>query len=159
MAHLKRGDSDGVLFSSPGNSRCTDDLQLRQCGHDGGAKMARTDRGWDGGGRAGAFSQAYSVPDQIVGSVERMDEGFLFQIPADTPFPEKLDIHIAGRVEYGDGFSASVHYLEEENGNWVPGKAYFISADPACTELTLDVSCPDEEGKLLHRTVDLLEIR
>ena len=107
----------------------------------------------------GLFSQAYSVPDQIVGSVERMDEGFLFQIPADTPFPEKLDIHIAGRVEYGDGFSASVHYLEEENRNWVPGKAYFISADPACTELTLDVSCPDEEGKLLHRTVDLLEIR
>ena len=44
----------------------------------------------------GLFSQAYSVPDQIVGSVERMDEGFLFQIPADTPFPEKLDIHIAG---------------------------------------------------------------
>lgn len=77
---------------------------------------------------------------------ETENGGILFEIPEGTVQPETLKIHISGRVEYEDGFSASVHYLEEENGNWKAGMIYFIPYDPACTELTMDIFYTDRNG-------------
>ena len=87
---------------------------------------------------------------------ETENGGVLFEIPEGTVQPETLKIHISGRVEYEDGFSASVHYLEEENGNWKAGMIYFIPYDPACTELTMDIFYTDRNGATVERSVDLL---
>lgn len=87
---------------------------------------------------------------------ETENGGILFEIPEGTVQPETLKIHISGRVEYEDGFSASVHYLEEENGNWKAGMIYFIPYDPACTELTMDIFYTDRNGATVERSVDLL---
>ena len=89
----------------------------------------------------------------LEGSLSAADQ---IEIPEGTVQPETLKIHISGRVEYEDGFSASVHYLEEENGNWKAGMIYFIPYDPACTELTMDIFYTDRNGATVERSVDLL---
>ena len=127
----------------------------RQCNGRSGPGSSRADgdrkrRGWR------CRFRGISAADQIAKSIVSENGGILFEIPEGTVQPETLKIHISGRVEYEDGFSASVHNLEEENGNWKAGMIYFIPYDPACTELTMDIFYTDRNGATVERSVDLL---
>ena len=115
--------------------------------------QTETENGGDGDA---VLEGSLSAADQIAKSIVSENGGILFEIPEGTVQPETLKIHISGRVEYEDGFSASVHYLEEENGNWKAGMIYFIPYDPACTELTMDIFYTDRNGATVERSVDLL---
>ena len=90
--------------------------------------------------------------EQLTKSITYANGQFIFQIPAGLENPKELHLHAAGRAEYGGGFSASLHFLEEANGNWQPGQVYSIPYDPAYTELTLDIAYEGQEG-----TIDLLD--
>ena len=101
-------------------------------------------------------SELLSAADQIVESLVYGNGAAAFRIPEDGILPEKLTIRISGREVYEDGFSMSLHYLEEENGAWKPDTIYYIPLDPACTELVMTVSCTDQNGETTERSVDLL---
>ena len=101
-------------------------------------------------------SELLSAADQIVESLVYGNGAAAFRIPEDGILPEKLTIRISGRAVYEDGFSMSLHYLEEENGAWKPDTIYYIPLDPACTELVMTVSCTDQNGETTERSVDLL---
>ena len=79
-------------------------------------------------------------------------------IPADYDAAE-WNIHIAGRMEFDDGFSRSWHYEEDEgfSGTWTPGERYVIySGDPdVFTSLDLDADLPGEAGGKETLSVDL----
>ena len=89
---------------------------------------------------------------ELTDSLSYADGEITFQIPGDLAHPENLTLHAAGRAEYDGGFSASLHFLEEENENWVPGQVYSIPYDPAYTALTLDIAYTGQE-----ETIDLLD--
>ena len=93
-----------------------------------------------------------AVVKQLASSIVYANEQIIFQIPAGLENPKELNLHAAGRAEYEDGFSASLHFLEEENGNWQPGQVYSIPYDPAYTALTLDIAYTGQE-----ETIDLLD--
>lgn len=93
-----------------------------------------------------------AVVKQLASSIVYANEQIIFQIPAGLENPKELNLHAAGRAEYEDGFSASLHFLEEENGNWQPGQVYSIPYDPAYTELTLDIGYAGQK-----KTIDLLD--
>ena len=101
-------------------------------------------------------SELLSAADQIVESLVYGNGAAAFRIPEDGILPEKLTIRISGRAVYEDGFSMSLHYLEEANGAWKPDTIYYIPLDPACTELVMTVSCTDQNGETTERSVDLL---
>lgn len=95
--------------------------------------------------------------DQLIGSLSYADNEISFQIPPALSQPDKLNLHISGRAEYADGFSTSLHFLEEESGNLKPGTVYSIPYDPAYTELELSVSYTGGKGAD-ERCVDLLAL-
>ncbi len=75
-----------------------------------------------------------------------------FTIPA---YDEgKWNIYISGRAVYEDGFSRSLHYLEEET--WSANTSYTFQPDSAAVELTLDVFLHSQTEGTLERTIDLL---
>ena len=76
-------------------------------------------------------SELLSAADQIVESLVYGNGAAAFRIPEDGILPEKLTIRISGRAVYEDGFSMSLHYLEEENGAWKPDTIYYIPLDGA----------------------------
>lgn len=77
------------------------------------------------------------------------------------PVPGAWNIHIAGRAEYADGFSMSLHYLEEENETraWKAGQPYIVPVDSACKELTMDVTYTAANGTKAEKSIDLLALR
>jgi beta-lactamase regulating signal transducer with metallopeptidase domain len=108
------------------------------------------------GGRSWQWDAA-SLPkasvETLLGSARYADGQIAFRVPSDFPDPENLNIHIAGRAKYSDGFSRSLHYLEDVNAakSWTAGKTYSFPYDAACTELTMTVFCGGAE-----ESVDLL---
>lgn len=89
-------------------------------------------------------------------SAENKDGRVTFVIPRDYDKPQNWNIIVAGRAEYEDGFSRSVHLFEDVNEakTWVAGKKYTIEIDDSYTELHITVSLPDENGKILVRDFD-----
>jgi beta-lactamase regulating signal transducer with metallopeptidase domain len=69
------------------------------------------------------------------------DGQLAFQIPADFPDPENLNIHIAGRAVSSDGFSQSLHFLEDVNAakGWTAGKSYSFPFDANTMQVTITV--------------------
>ncbi len=90
-----------------------------------------------------------TVVDQIIDSLDYQSDRITFTLPKSLDKPEELTIHVAGRAQYEDGFSQSLHFLEGET--WQAGKMYTIPYDPSYTDLFLDVSY-----QLNQRNVDLL---
>lgn len=70
-----------------------------------------------------------------------------FTIPDWVEQPEKLNIHISGRLETADGFGMSQHFLEGEV--WQAGKRYTMPYDPGYTEweMSLFALADDEEDE------------
>jgi beta-lactamase regulating signal transducer with metallopeptidase domain len=104
---------------------------------------------------------AADAVEQLVGSVTNVDGQILFQIPPRYYKPSGWNIHIAGRAEFEDGFSMSIHELEDENERhaWEAGKWYAIPADSSSlTALMMDVVLPDENGDAIEQSVDLLAV-
>ncbi len=82
--------------------------------------------------------------DALEASAVYEDGALSFTIPKGSGPAEEWNIHIAGRAEYADGMSMSLHYLEDEQ--WVSGETYTLDIAPdqwaAITELTLEPSRP-----------------
>jgi transglutaminase-like putative cysteine protease len=108
---------------------------------------------------AATREEAAAVIDKLVGSLTYLDGEVRFQIPTGVSNPKDLNIHISGRAQYDDGFGASLHFLEETNRRWVPGASYSVPCDAAYTDLVMTVSCPDEDGTIIERSVDLLSLK
>lgn len=89
-------------------------------------------------------------------SVENRDGRIIFVIPENYEGLQNWDITVAGRAEYEDGFSRSLHFFENENEAkiWKAGKEYIIEIEDAYTELHITASLPDENGKILLRNFD-----
>lgn len=89
-------------------------------------------------------------------SAENKDGRVTFVIPRDYDKPQNWNIIVAGRAEYEDGFSRSVHLFEDVNEakTWGAGKEYTIETNDSYTELHITVSLPDENGKMLVRDFD-----
>lgn len=89
-------------------------------------------------------------------SAKNKDGRVTFVIPRDYDKPQNWNIIVAGRAEYEDGFSQSVHLLEDVNEakTWEAGKEYTIEVNNSYTELHITVSLPDENGKMLVRDFD-----
>lgn len=111
------------------------------------------------------FTRANATPlsaeealEQLTASVAHLDGQVSFQIPEGYKKPEEWNIHIAGRQEFEDDFSQSVHLLEDVNEAkaWEPGKQYTIDINDAYTELTLTAFLPGENGETLEKSIDLL---
>ncbi len=64
-------------------------------------------------------------------------------------------IHVSGRAVYDDGFSQSLHYLENES--WLTGKTYTIQPDSSAVELILVAAIADPANGEIERTIDLLQ--
>ena len=101
-------------------------------------------------------AESLSAADRILESLAYGNGGAAFRIPADGILPEALTIQISGRAVYEDGFSTSLHYLEEENGAWKTDTVYFVPLHPACTELVMTVIYTDQNGETTEKSADLL---
>lgn len=96
--------------------------------------------------------------DQLVDSITYASGEIRFQVPSDVINPKDLNIHIAGRAVYEDGFSRSLHFLETESAenSWVAGKTYSIPFDPNDTELTMNLYVTAENGTIIEKDIDLM---
>jgi len=110
------------------------------------------------GAKAADPLSAEEALEQLAASVTHLDGQVGFRIPQGYERPEEWNIHIAGRQEFEDGFSRSVHLLEDinEDNAWEPGRQYTLELDDAYTELTLTAVLPDGRGGTLETEVDML---
>ncbi len=103
-----------------------------------------------------AAKEQGSVADRLVESLTWNGSQITFRIPEDIDSVENLTIHIAGRAEYKDGFSRSLHFLEEETGHWQPGNTYAVPWDNSYTDLQMDIASTDASGEVYEESVDLI---
>ena len=94
--------------------------------------------------------------EKLVDTITYSGNQITFSIPEEIADPEELVILVYGRAAYSDGFSCSLHFLEEEAGCWQAGNIYTIPYDDAYTELTMDIFWKDTAGRQQERSVDLL---
>ena len=99
-----------------------------------------------------------SFTEQLYSSITLQDNEILFTIPSELPKDAEFDLHIAGRAEYEDGFSQSLHFLEEQQGQWQANQTYKIPYDSSYTDLTLDLFFEYSDGKTQNETIDLLAV-
>ncbi len=92
--------------------------------------------------------------EALAATVTMKEEELLFTLPQALPTGAQLTLHLAGRAEYADGFSQSLHFLEDED--WTPGKRYSVPYDPAYTSLDLFLSAQYEDGRSEEQSLDLL---
>ena len=97
-----------------------------------------------------------SFTEQLYSSITLQDNEILFTIPSELPKDAEFDLHIAGRAEYEDGFSQSLHFLEEQQGQWQANQTYKIPYDSSYTDLTLDLFFEYSDGKTQNETIELL---
>ena len=112
------------------------------------------------------FTGAKAVPlsaeealEQLAASAYHTKNEVSFKIPEAYENPEEWNIHIAGLLEFEDGFSRSIHHLEDINDAraWKPGERYSIALNDGYTELTLTASLPDGRKRwYAGKNVDLL---
>jgi hypothetical protein len=102
---------------------------------------------------------AQEALEQLAASIKHSNNQVIFVIPKSYENPKEWNIHVAGRQEFADGFSQSVHLLEDINDAkaWEPGKQYAIDINDAYTELMLTAFLPGENGETLEKSVDLLK--
>ncbi|MDO4553300.1 MAG: hypothetical protein Q4C22_07160, partial [Bacillota bacterium] len=72
-------------------------------------------------------SREQAALEELAASLSFSENQLTFVIPESYPDVEKWNIHIAGRQEYSDGFSSSVHYLEDVA--YEAGQKYVILED------------------------------
>lgn len=99
-----------------------------------------------------------SFTEQLYSSITLQDNEILFTIPSELPKDAEFDLHIAGRAEYEDGFSQSLHFLEDQQGQWQANQTYKIPYDSSYTDLTLDLFFQYSDGKTQNETIDLLAV-
>lgn len=94
--------------------------------------------------------------DALFESVQSDGDNVFFTIPQGWGNTAQWNLHIAGRVAYGDGFSRSVHLLEDINAGraWQASKTYEVAVPEGCEELTLTAWLDEEE-----RSCDILQVR
>ena len=99
-----------------------------------------------------------SFTEQLYSSITLQDNEILFTIPSELPKDAEFDLHIAGRAEYEDGFSQSLHFLEDQQRQWQANQTYKIPYDSSYTDLTLDLFFEYSDGKTQNETIDLLAV-
>ena len=118
---------------------------------------------WQAGGTAEAIpepSPLKEYADALADTIELEDDQLFFTLPEEVPEGAQLTIQISGRAVYEDGFSQSLHFLED--AVWTPGERYSIPYDDAYTELGifLFADYPDgsqeEQAISLHRIAEAL---
>ncbi len=111
------------------------------------------------------FTGAKAVPlsaeealEQLAASAYHTKNEVSFKIPEGYEKLEEWNIHLAGRLEFEDGFSQSIHHMDNINDAraWKPGERYSIALNDSYTELTLTASLPNGSGGIQEKTVDLL---
>lgn len=118
---------------------------------------------WQAGDTAEAIpepSPLKEYADALADTIELEDDQLFFTLPEEVPEGAQLTIQISGRAVYEDGFSQSLHFLED--AVWTPGERYSIPYDDAYTELGifLFADYPDgsqeEQAISLHRIAEAL---
>ncbi len=99
-----------------------------------------------------------SFIEQLYNSITLQDNEILFTIPSELPQDAEFDLYIAGRAEYEDGFSQSLHFWEEQQGQWQANQTYNIPYDSSYTDLTMDLFFRYTDGKTRDETIDLLAV-
>ena len=97
-----------------------------------------------------------ALVEQMVRTITYSGDQITFCIPEEIENPEELVIQIYGRAVYDDGFSCSLHFLEEEAGCWQAGNLYAVPYDDAYTQLAMNIFWKDTTGEQHERNVDLL---
>ena len=98
--------------------------------------------------------------DALTDTLELKDDHIFFTLPDEVPEGAQLSFQVSGRAVYEDGFSQSLHFLED--AAWAPGEQYSIPYDPAYTELFLYIFADHPDGTQeetsisLHRFIDSL---
>lgn len=98
--------------------------------------------------------------DALTDTLELKDDHIFFTLPDEVPEGAQLSFQVSGRAVYEDGFSQSLHFLED--APWAPGEQYSIPYDPAYTELFLYIFADHPDGTQeetsisLHRFIDSL---
>ena len=79
--------------------------------------------------------------------------GAFFTLPEEVPEGAQLTFQVSGRAVYEDGFSQSLHFLED--AAWMPGEQYSIPYDDAYTELGLFLYADYPDGSQEEQTISL----
>ena len=91
--------------------------------------------------------------DALIDTLELKDDQILFTLPEEVPEGAHLTIQISGRVVYEDGFSQSLHFLEDTD--WTPGEQYSIPYDPAYTLLSMFLYADYPDGTQEEHIISL----
>ena len=94
--------------------------------------------------------------DALTDTLELKDNQLFFTLPEEVPEGAQLTIQISGRAEHDDGFSQSLHFLED--ANWTPGERYSIPYDTAYTELGMFLYADYPDGSQEEQTISLHRI-
>lgn len=96
--------------------------------------------------------------EQLVGSIRYYDGGEVsFQIPENYSDSKDWNILVSGRLQYEDGFSRSMHLMDDINSihGWEPGVRYGFRINDAYTELNMTASLPGENGEPVVKSIEL----
>ncbi|WP_394967243.1 M56 family metallopeptidase [Candidatus Allofournierella merdipullorum] len=91
--------------------------------------------------------------DALIDTLELKDDQILFTLPEEVPEGAQLTIQISGRAVYEDGFSQSLHFLED--ADWTPGEQYSIPYDPAYTLLSMFLYADYPDGTQEEHMISL----
>ncbi|HIZ31562.1 MAG TPA: M56 family metallopeptidase [Candidatus Fournierella merdipullorum] len=91
--------------------------------------------------------------DALIDTLELKDDQILFTLPEEVPEGAQLTIQISGRAVYEDGFSQSLHFLEDTD--WTPGEQYSIPYDPAYTLLSMFLYADYPDGTQEEHIISL----
>ena len=114
---------------------------------------------WQASGTEEAVSELSPLEeyaDALANTVELEDGQLFFTLPEKVPEGAQLTIQISGRAEYGDGFSQSLHFLED--ADWTPGERYSIPYDEAYTDLGMYLYADYPDGTQEEQFISLLRL-
>lgn len=89
----------------------------------------------------------------LTDTLELKDSQLFFTLPEEVPEGAQLTFQVSGRAVYEDGFSQSLHFLED--AAWMPGEQYSIPYDDAYTELGLFLYADYPDGSQEEQTISL----
>lgn len=94
--------------------------------------------------------------DALTDTLELKGDQLFFTLPEEVPEGAQLTIQISGRAEYDDGFSQSLHFLED--ADWTPGERYSIPYDEAYTDLGMYLFADYPDGTQEEQFISLLRL-
>lgn len=100
--------------------------------------------------------QAYA--DKLQKNISVQGDTIVFTLPKGLPTDRSFDLTITGSALSEEGLSRSLHFLDEEAGNWQENKPYTIPLDPAYQNLEMNLFWGKNSTDSSVQTIDLLAI-